>query len=798
MTGLRWRYVWRALWLYRTRTILIILSVIVGIFAFGLILGANITLGRELPIHYRAIEPASAVLHAAPFDLPLVESVRRMPEVAVAEGRTVATIRFQQANGQWHDLRLLALEDYSANRVNMVRPFSGAWPPPNRQILIERQSLGLVEAAVGGSLLVENDLGRQRRLTIAGLTHDMNQAPAFITGIPYGYVSRDTLTWLGLDRRFNQLHLIVADHRDNHSHTTAVAQAAADKMQRAGVVVAWTEVPAPGRHFADDFLPTIRIILSSLGVLALLLSGFLVVNVIGALLAQQTRQIGVMKAVGARPGQISELYVRLVVCFGLGALLLAIPLGGLGAQLFARFLAQQLNFDLDTTTVDPLLIGLQTVMGVLVPVGAAWIPILTTVRKPVRVALADTGLESTASPPAPRVLAWQQRLPLSRPVRISLRNTLRRRGRLVRTLIPLILGGALFMTVLSVRASLFRTLEQTLVERGFDVQVQLSQATPIRRLGHEVEQVPGVVGWEGWSVREGALVRRDGSHSDRVILYGLPTDSALFTPNLVAGRWLRDDDTNAVVVARGLLSAEPEVSLGATITLRIGNREDTWVVVGVQQAFQAPLMPALLYTNQATLWQRVGGHGRADLVRVVTSDQTKETHLRVAAETTDRLQAAGIRVRSTQNATEDRTIFGERFNIITVILLIMAFLLATVGSLGLMGTMSINVLERRREIGVLRAIGASDAAIIRLFVLEGVLISVLAWLGALLLSQPMSRGMSYTVGMTMTKMPLAYIFDLTAVPLWLAIIVIVAAAASLVPARSAARISVRETLAYEG
>jgi putative ABC transport system permease protein len=112
--------------------------------------------------------------------------------------------------------------------------------------------------------------------------------------------------------------------------------------------------------------------------------------------------------------------------------------------------------------------------------------------------------------------------------------------------------------------------------------------------------------------------------------------------------------------------------------------------------------------------------------------------------------------------------------------------------------MSINVLERRREIGVLRAIGASDSAVIRLFVLEGVVISVIAWMGAILLSQPMSRVMSYAVGMNFAQLPLTYVFDLLALPLWLLIAVVVSALSSLVPARAAARLSVRETLAYEG
>ena len=87
ITHLRWRYVWRGIWLYRSRTLLIILSSAIGIFAFGLIIGAAITLRTELSTRYQEVNPASATLHASNFDLPTVDAIRRMPEVAVAEGR---------------------------------------------------------------------------------------------------------------------------------------------------------------------------------------------------------------------------------------------------------------------------------------------------------------------------------------------------------------------------------------------------------------------------------------------------------------------------------------------------------------------------------------------------------------------------------------------------------------------------------------------------------------------------------------------------------------------------------------
>jgi putative ABC transport system permease protein len=312
-----------------------------------------------------------------------------------------------------------------------------------------------------------------------------------------------------------------------------------------------------------------------------------------------------------------------------------------------------------------------------------------------------------------------------------------------------------------------------------------------------VAQVPGVAVQESWTVRTAVPVAAGGAQGDDLVIYALPADTKVFQPKLAAGRWLRPGDTNAIVVPTSLSITNPDFALGKTVTLRIGADELEWVVVGINQVFSAPIAPAIVYTTQPYFWQEMGSHNRTDLVRILTVKHDLATHQAVAQGVEDRLQAAGMKIRSTRNASEDRTIFTERFNIITVVLMIMAFLLATVGSLGLMGTMSINVLERRREIGVMRAIGASDTTIIRIFVVEGVLISVLSWAVAILLSQPMSRVMSYTVGMNFAKSPLSYIYDLRAPLFWLAIIVAVAALASLIPARTAARISVRETLAYE-
>src|SRR5690606_20332230 len=131
----------------------------------------------------------------------------------------------------------------------------------------------------------------------------------------------------------------------------------------------------------------------------------------------------------------------------------------------------------------------------------------------VREAIQDQGLgtASGAAAVTERLARLQQRLRLSRPLQLSLRNTFRRRGRLARTLIPLGLGGAIFMTVMILRTSLFTTLEATLAAQGFDVQIQFSEAYAIRRIQQVLVGLPQITAAESWTTREGIPIRADGS-----------------------------------------------------------------------------------------------------------------------------------------------------------------------------------------------------------------------------------------------------------------------------------------------
>jgi putative ABC transport system permease protein len=111
--------------------------------------------------------------------------------------------------------------------------------------------------------------------------------------------------------------------------------------------------------------------------------------------------------------------------------------------------------------------------------------------------------------------------------------------------------------------------------------------------------------------------------------------------------------------------------------------------------------------------------------------------------------------------------------------------------------MSINVLERTREIGVLRAIGAPNKGVSQVFIREGIAIGVLSWAVGSLLAFPLGKALSDGVGIPVLGVPLNYSYSMTGVLMWLVMVILLSALASLLPARNASRLTVREVLAYE-
>ncbi|NTU80307.1 MAG: ABC transporter permease [Chloroflexales bacterium] len=796
MLAPRWRKVLGDLWSNKTRTLLVVLSIAIGVFAIGMVTGGREILTRDLNGDWNAVNPASASIAANDIDDAMVQVIRRMPGVADAQAARSVTVRAQTPNGEWKDLQLLVIGKVEDLHMYVPTPLSGEWPPSHRTVVLERAALPFLGAVEGQPLHIELSDGTQLTLPVSGTVYNLGSGfPTALANIGYGYISDDSAELLGAPAGYNSVDILVAENRSDEDHIRAIAEEVEAKLEKSGRVSGGIFMNKPGVYPADDFVQAFTLLMSIIGLFALLLSAFLVINTIGALLTQQIRQIGVMKSIGARSRDIAQLYLVTVVAFGVLSLVVAIPLGVLGAWGLASFFVALFNFTISTVAPTPMVLTQQIAAGLIIPVLAALFPIFSGTRVTVREAMGGPGLGKGRFGRGRLDKLLEKIHFLSQPMLLSLRNTFRRKGRLALTLTTLTLAGLIFMAVITERVSLHTTIDQ--VYKQLNIDVFISMQRPYRTaILDQVAQVPGVTDVEYWGNYSARVLGADDSQSTTTYaITSVPADGDALRVAITEGRWLLPEDYGAVVLTSGYTTDYPEVQVGKSVRLKVNGRELDLRVVGISRA---PFPISAIYVNLPTFSRQMGDTGRASEIRLITERRDPALQDEVAKAAGDLLKAQGLEVGFTRTLSQFRAQNNIGIDMVIFFLLVMAALLATVGGLGLMGTMSINVLERTREIGVMRAIGAGDWAILRIVIVEGVLIGLISWVLGVILAVPVSYVMHKGLeAIFQAQDSFTFVFSLAGVGMWLAIVTVLAIIASFLPAWSASRVTVRDVLAYE-
>jgi putative ABC transport system permease protein len=360
--------------------------------------------------------------------------------------------------------------------------------------------------------------------------------------------------------------------------------------------------------------------------------------------------------------------------------------------------------------------------------------------------------------------------------------------------LALTLGSAIFIAVLSVYAGMMTTLNEALDYYGFDLMVSFSRPYRIEQIETELRDVPGIVSAENWGFTSTRIVNDDGSETNTIIFVAPPPDTKLINPVVLAGRWLLPEDNQAVVINTEVLREAPDVRVGDNITLNIRGTSRTWHVVGiVRSVMTGPMM----YTNYPYFSQINGRYGLASSIYLATEKHDLAYQEEMAKTLESHFERVGINVASTNNVSELRATAINQFNVIFMFLFMMAILLTIVGAFGLAGTMSLNVLERTREIGIMRAIGASNGAVMQIVIVEGILMGLISWFFGSILAYPLGILLSKIMGQGFLGSPITYTYSIAGAMLWLFVVVVLGFIASLLPAQKATRVPVRDVLAYE-
>jgi putative ABC transport system permease protein len=538
-----------------------------------------------------------------------------------------------------------------------------------------------------------------------------------------------------------------------------------------------------------------------LGFLSLGLGLLLVYNTINVLIAQQVDQIGVMKAVGASTWHILRLYFISVLIYGILALMLALPMAIYGAWGITTWLSNSFGADMAFNVSQPVIL-LVALICLLAPLLASLIPIISGARITVREAISTYGL-STNTGLIERALAKVRFI--SRLILITISNTFRHKRRVILLEVGLVLSGLMFMAVVAVREAVEYTTQDVFFSiLNADITLVFEDPQRFSYIEDLTLSHPEVKAMEMWGLAS-PTIRPAGqpeSEDDESlsIMFGVPLPTQLFGYKILAGRWLDPRDSYAIVLDKQL-AEEIGVGVGDWVTLKYAEYEERdWQIVGLSFL---PFVPNTASAPRDVLLYDLGFVGRGQSVWIQTWEEDPQSQIAIAKNLREFYEQNNVKISAVRgvfgmgDATpEVATAIIGQMNFLLVLLGVMAVVIGAVGSIALSGALSLSVMERRREIGVMRAIGASSWTIFRLFIGEGLLLGWMSWLVAFPLSIPVGRIMSQAIGSVM-ETEFFYTFSPAGSVLWLVIITILSIVASWLPARGATKISVRESLAYQ-
>jgi putative ABC transport system permease protein len=744
------------------------------------------------------------------FDDDILSTIRNARGVGTAEARRVINFRVQKVgSGQWVSLDVVAVKDFDKNKVNLLVPVSGAVKADKNEVLLEKDALKKLDVAVGDYLIFELSNNLFKKLKVVGIVQDVSTGAGDFLAPPFAYIDMKTLPTLRQPELFNRAYVTVAEGQEDIDHIRKVGGDVKDKLEKNGLTVVRIRSSETHKHPLGDTVNAILGILLALGILIVFLSSSLIANTLSALLSQHLRHIGVIKLVGGRRNQVFSMYFTLIMAFAILALLIAVPLGGVGAYRLSLFIADTLRFKLLGYRIVPFAFLIQVAVGLLVPIVAGLAPVIGGSRITVLRALSgDLGGDESKPHKHEEKVSWfdallirltrmfaQRGIHFPRPFILSLRNTFRRRSRLLLTLFTLTMGGAIFIAVFNVRVTLHDYIGSIQNYFRDDVTINFDEPYRLREVEQFAMQVDSVQYVEGWQAISIELLNPDDSVAENAYVLAPPAESQLVTPLSLRGRWIRKDDVRKLVISEAALVPFPNLKPGDYLKIKIDGRKETWEVVGIFKFVDQQGVVA--YAPYEYISQISHLANRSYSFRIVTAQHDRAYQDMMAEKLDHFFRDQGFKVRKAESGLSSMDTASESLDILVIFLLIMAVLTAIVGAMGLTGTMGMNVLERTREIGIMRAIGADDRAVTQTVIAEGLTIGFISFVLAIFLSFPFTYALSNIVSTAVFQTPIKVVFTFLGYAIWLGLVLLLSVFGSIVPARSAARLTIREVLAYE-
>ena len=795
-----WHKIWFDLWHNKTRTLLAVLSIAVGVFAVGAIFGMSDLLITNMDLSQQSvIPPHISVSLDGLMDREAILNLRSVPGVEDVEPYNEVSVQYKlHPQDPWRQGVIEMKGDYVHQKFELVQLRQGQWPRKN-EISVERMAAQFLNVGIGDSIIFKIG-NEQRAFPVTGLIRHPFVPPPQFEDLAFFFMNADGLEHFGIPQdQYDSFYVRVTPYSADHAKE--VATAIKDKLAKQNISVAAFVYQDPNKHWGRAFMDGFTLVQKLLAVICVIVSVILIYNTLSNMITQQTNQIGILKAIGASTWTIFWVYLVSALIYGILALMIAIPLGAIVASVVTKVFLNLFNIDYNQFQVSHQAILLQVIAGLVAPLLAGLPPVIRGATSTVRQAISSYGLGGDYRS------NWLDRLVdqvgarwLPSHYATSLGNMFRRKGRLILTQLVLLTAGSAFLMVMSLNSSLALTLENIFARSRYDTMLEFAGNQWSGRVTAMAGSVDGVQGSELRLVQSasmyvaGQLVKDAGIGTSVV---GIPSGSDFFQPLIIAGRWLAPGDGRAVVLDRDA-AEKNHILVGDSVTLDLGQgAKYEWRVVGLYDpVFAGAFSSDTIYAPQDALYSATKESGQGSMLYVRTASHTAAFTTAVTAQLKSMFENHGLHLVQSQTQPDLRKTDEWQFGLVTSMMLALSVIVAIVGGIALMGVLSIGVIERTKEIGVLRAIGARSRTILGIVLMEGVLQGVLSWFLAIPISYLVSPSVAAVLGHTMFGANLDYQYNWLAVGIWLGIVLSISIIASMLPARGATRISVRDSLAY--
>ena len=779
------------------RTLMVVLGIFIGVLGLT---GINVTQQTIFSSYSYSIGSAAdhpdIQLQINQFDPALDTTLAAQPNVQTVQMQ-------EELDTQWHVSAApgyvpIAIVSYPDLQHIAIAPFqltSGHYPGPG-EIVLEYGDQDLQAVSIGDMVTVDTSQNTTTTLRVAGFvrTEGLGLQGPVASGIAQGYMSsapfQQAFGSIATAPRNNvvQLQYSVAIKVRNTSQASTTATTLAHVLQANHVTVLDIRVATPFNQAGITAVNGLFTLLRLLAILALVLSGLLILNTIITLITEQTQIIGTLKAVGGTRSAILRGYLVSVLIYSVLGTLLGIALGVWLGYSLGSALARAISLDVGPFAVEPWIILLSLAVGFGVPLLSALLPLWIGTSITVREAFSAYGISAGQGNDflarVARRLTW-----VSQTTWLGLRGIFRKRWRAALTLLTLTLAGITFLTVQTASASTNQTIAHAF--DSYHYNVEGGSRGDIASVVAQVEALPNVQRVELAGELDAVTTTWGQVH-----LFGFQTNTQLYRPPIVSGRWLSSSDSNAILINEEMASATG-LKVGDPLDLAVGSGYSTWTIVGiVHQRMEDVGQIGDVFTSMEN-FDRIDGDPSGYASELLV--QARNTSPGAIDQLTRQIGQLGgasggypIRAIPLQETIRER----QQSQLVFYALLYgVALIVGAVSILGLANALAASVLERRREIGLLRSMGGSAFRVARVFWVEGLALGGIAWVLGALLGIPLAYGFVQLISRLIRRVDFA--LDASAFVVMLVAVLIIATLASIIPALRASRVRIAEMLRYE-